>query len=182
VSSHSPVTAAILCTAILAISQSYGSHLLDSQSSEFQDTSDHVAFTANTQSPCFHSQPPIGIMGQPLTNFPSCGTLWGVKCIDGQPYNDCFDRNYLDWLTTIPWGVASEENLELSTAAKVLGEDSPFIEKHKLILHRKEKFIRVTIVRFFCVTCSFVVLLTKIASGSITSSIWSKRSCFWFYP
>ena len=46
-------------------------------------------------------------------------------------------RNYLDWLTTIPWGVASEENLELSTAAKVLGEDSPFIEKHKLILHRK---------------------------------------------
>jgi ATP-dependent Lon protease len=38
-----------------------------------------------------------------------------------------YGRNYLDWLTTSPWGVASEENLELSTAAKVLGEDFPFV-------------------------------------------------------
>uniref|UniRef100_A0A8C9FGK1 Lon protease homolog, mitochondrial n=1 Tax=Pavo cristatus TaxID=9049 RepID=A0A8C9FGK1_PAVCR len=32
-------------------------------------------------------------------------------------------RNYLDWLTSIPWGKCSEENLELSRAQAVLEED-----------------------------------------------------------
>ena len=32
-------------------------------------------------------------------------------------------RNYLDWLTTLPWGVTSTENLELDRAATVLDED-----------------------------------------------------------
>ena len=32
-------------------------------------------------------------------------------------------RNYLDWLTTLPWGVTSTENLELDRAAQVLDED-----------------------------------------------------------
>jgi Lon-like ATP-dependent protease len=32
-------------------------------------------------------------------------------------------RNYLDWLTSMPWGVTSEENLELSRASQVLDED-----------------------------------------------------------
>src|SRR5262249_16108067 len=32
-------------------------------------------------------------------------------------------RNYLDWLTSIPWGHASEENLDLKQAAIVLDED-----------------------------------------------------------
>ena len=32
-------------------------------------------------------------------------------------------RNYLDWLTIIPWGVASKENLDLGVAGKVLDED-----------------------------------------------------------
>jgi len=32
-------------------------------------------------------------------------------------------RNYLDWLTTLPWGVSSVENLELNRAAQVLDED-----------------------------------------------------------
>jgi len=32
-------------------------------------------------------------------------------------------RNYLDWLTSLPWGVSSVENLELNRAAKVLDED-----------------------------------------------------------
>lgn len=32
-------------------------------------------------------------------------------------------RNYLDWLTTLPWGVTSPENLELVRAAQVLDED-----------------------------------------------------------
>ena len=32
-------------------------------------------------------------------------------------------RNYLDWLTTLPWGVTSKENLDLKRAAVVLDED-----------------------------------------------------------
>ncbi|KAI1301831.1 Lon protease -like protein, mitochondrial [Halotydeus destructor] len=32
-------------------------------------------------------------------------------------------RNYLDWLTSLPWGKYSEENLELSKAKEVLEED-----------------------------------------------------------
>lgn len=32
-------------------------------------------------------------------------------------------RNYLDWLTTLPWGVMSEENLELQRAIEILDHD-----------------------------------------------------------
>uniref|UniRef100_T1JDZ4 Lon protease homolog, mitochondrial n=1 Tax=Strigamia maritima TaxID=126957 RepID=T1JDZ4_STRMM len=32
-------------------------------------------------------------------------------------------RNYLDWLTTLPWGLNSQENLDLEFAKKVLEED-----------------------------------------------------------
>ena len=32
-------------------------------------------------------------------------------------------RNYLDWLTSIPWGITSVENLDLQQAIKILDED-----------------------------------------------------------
>lgn len=32
-------------------------------------------------------------------------------------------RNYLDWATQVPWGVTSDDNLDLSHASKVLDED-----------------------------------------------------------
>ena len=32
-------------------------------------------------------------------------------------------RNYLDWLTNMPWGKCSEENLDLERAKQVLEED-----------------------------------------------------------
>ncbi len=32
-------------------------------------------------------------------------------------------RNYLDWLTNLPWGLTSEENLDLARARVVLDED-----------------------------------------------------------
>jgi len=32
-------------------------------------------------------------------------------------------RNYLDWLTSMPWGVTSTENLNLQDAIKILDED-----------------------------------------------------------
>lgn len=32
-------------------------------------------------------------------------------------------RNYLDWLTNIPWGKSSEENMDLERASEVLEQD-----------------------------------------------------------
>lgn len=32
-------------------------------------------------------------------------------------------RNYLDWLTSIPWGKTSEENMDLDRAETILNED-----------------------------------------------------------
>jgi len=32
-------------------------------------------------------------------------------------------RNYLDWLTNLPWGKYSEENLDLARAKEILEED-----------------------------------------------------------
>ncbi|CAH8632592.1 unnamed protein product [Heterobilharzia americana] len=32
-------------------------------------------------------------------------------------------RNYLDWLTALPWGVTSEEHLDIGSARKILDED-----------------------------------------------------------
>lgn len=32
-------------------------------------------------------------------------------------------RTYLDWITSLPWGISSDENLDLEQATKVLNED-----------------------------------------------------------
>ncbi|XP_020371186.1 lon protease homolog, mitochondrial isoform X1 [Rhincodon typus] len=40
-------------------------------------------------------------------------------------------RNYLDWLTTMPWGKCSEENMDLKRANKVLEEDHYGMEEVK---------------------------------------------------
>ena len=32
-------------------------------------------------------------------------------------------RNYLDWLTTIPWGISSKENLDIIKAENILNDD-----------------------------------------------------------
>lgn len=48
-------------------------------------------------------------------------------------------RNYLDWLTSIPWGKCSEENLELTRARAVLEEDHYGMDDvKKRILVRQE--------------------------------------------
>ena len=40
-------------------------------------------------------------------------------------------RNYLDWLTTLPWGISSEENLEINRASEILEEDHYGMEEIK---------------------------------------------------
>ncbi len=43
-------------------------------------------------------------------------------------------RTYLDWLTGLPWGVVSEDNLDLAHARQVLDEDHYNLEKIKVRL------------------------------------------------
>jgi ATP-dependent Lon protease len=40
-------------------------------------------------------------------------------------------RNYLDWLTTLPWGISSEENLDINRASEILEEDHYGMEEIK---------------------------------------------------
>lgn len=44
-----------------------------------------------------------------------CWNRWYHKC--------SVTRNYLDWLTNVPWGKTSDENIDLSHARQVLDED-----------------------------------------------------------
>lgn len=53
-------------------------------------------------------------------------------------------RNYLDWLTSLPWGVTRTENLDLKQAAQVLDEDHYGMEdvkKRILGTHLNIRFI-----------------------------------------
>ena len=38
-------------------------------------------------------------------------------------YFSSVTRNYLDWLTSIPWGIHSKENFNITQAREVLDED-----------------------------------------------------------
>jgi ATP-dependent Lon protease len=40
-------------------------------------------------------------------------------------------RNYLDWLVSLPWGTATEDNLDIAAAAQVLEEDHYGLQKVK---------------------------------------------------
>ncbi len=40
-------------------------------------------------------------------------------------------RNYLDWLTDMPWSKSSDNNVSIKTAAKVLEEDHYGLQKAK---------------------------------------------------
>eukprot|EP00092_Neocalanus_flemingeri_P058789 GFUD01070166.1.p1 GENE.GFUD01070166.1~~GFUD01070166.1.p1 ORF type:complete len:583 (+),score=168.38 GFUD01070166.1:52-1800(+) len=46
-----------------------------------------------------------------------------LRFLDAHSSEFSVTRNYLDWLTIIPWGVASEENLDLKVARTVLDDD-----------------------------------------------------------
>ncbi|XP_051174858.1 lon protease homolog, mitochondrial isoform X2 [Leptopilina boulardi] len=44
-------------------------------------------------------------------------------------------RNYLDWLTSMPWGVTSPENLNLQRAVEILNNDHYGMEDVKKLIH-----------------------------------------------
>lgn len=60
-------------------------------------------------------------------------------------------RNYLDWLTNIPWGKSSEENVDLERATKVLEEDHYGMEDvKKRILVFEYSFIYIKHAYLYC--------------------------------
>src|SRR3990170_4534359 len=40
-------------------------------------------------------------------------------------------RTYVDWLVSLPWGVETEDNLDLTDAERILNEDHYGLEKPK---------------------------------------------------
>merc|ERR1719228_1755769 len=54
-----------------------------------------------------------------------------LRFLDAHSSEFSVTRNYLDWLTVIPWGVASEENLDLAAARTVLDDDHYGLEDVK---------------------------------------------------
>ena len=46
-----------------------------------------------------------------------------LRFLDAHSSEFSVTRNYLDWLTVIPWGISSEENLDLKAARTVLDDD-----------------------------------------------------------
>ena len=61
--------------------------------------------------------------------------------------NDLFfsvSRNYLDWLTCIPWGAHSEENFGIKKAKEILDDDHYGLEdiKDRILVSRTSQFIK----------------------------------------
>lgn len=54
-----------------------------------------------------------------------------LRFLDSHSSEFSVTRNYLDWLTTIPWGISSAENLDLSQAEEVLNRDHYGLEDVK---------------------------------------------------
>ena len=62
---------------------------------------------------------PIPLIEVPV--WPRCSIHGFDLMIDF--FSSSVTRNYLDWLTSMPWGLYSEENLDLARARQVLDED-----------------------------------------------------------
>lgn len=46
-----------------------------------------------------------------------------VMFLSNRLYDFSVTRNYLDWLTSLPWSIQSEENLNLQRASEILDQD-----------------------------------------------------------
>jgi Lon-like ATP-dependent protease len=54
-----------------------------------------------------------------------------LRFLDSHSSEFSVTRNYLDWLTLIPWGLSSPENLDIKKAAEILDEDHYGLEDVK---------------------------------------------------
>ncbi|VDD77968.1 unnamed protein product [Mesocestoides corti] len=78
-------------------------------------------------------------------------------------------RNYLDWLTNLPWGLTSEENLDLARARVVLDEDHYGLDDVK-----RRILVRVSQPHLFCLPW----LLEFIAVSQLKGTTQGKIICF----
>jgi len=69
-------------------------------------------------------------------------------------------RNYLDWLTNLPWGKCSEENLDLDRAKQVLEEDHYGMDDVKKRILVRATVWAVSWLRLY-LTLVFVMLTTS---------------------
>ena len=75
----------------------------------------------------------VDLMGKCLFSLitPTDEELNKLRFLDNHSSEFNVTRNYLDWLTTIPWGISSKENLEISKAETILNEDHYGLEDVK---------------------------------------------------
>ena len=66
-------------------------------------------------------------------------------------------RNYLDWLTSLPWGHSSEENFDLQRARQVLDEDHYGLKdiKDRILVSQDEE----TSVSNMCFCLSIIIII-----------------------
>ena len=59
-------------------------------------------------------------------------------------YFSSVTRNYLDWLTSIPWGIHSKENFNITQAREVLDEDHYGLQdiKDRILVSYKVEILR----------------------------------------
>ena len=67
-----------------------------------------------------------------------------IRFLDNHSSEFNVTRNYLDWLTTIPWGISSKENLDIKKAQSILEEDHYGLEDVK---KRILEFIAVSLLK-----------------------------------
>lgn len=70
--------------------------------------------------------------------------LGKLRFLDNHSSEFNVTRNYLDWLTSIPWGVSSKENLDIKKAQEILEEDHYGLEDVK---KRILEFIAVSLLK-----------------------------------
>ena len=70
--------------------------------------------------------------------------LGKLRFLDNHSSEFNVTRNYLDWLTTIPWGISSKENLDIKKAQGILEEDHYGLEDVK---KRILEFIAVSLLK-----------------------------------
>lgn len=74
-------------------------------------------------------------------------------------------RNYLDWLTTLPWGISSEENLDINRASEILEEDHYGMEEIKKRILGKIIFFSSSDLKHICgISCllNFLILYFRV--------------------
>lgn len=73
-------------------------------------------------------------------------------------------RNYLDWLTNVPWGKTSDENIDLAHARQVLDEDHYGLQdiKDRILVRNTATYVNRDIYKYlYCFCCRNLLQLVN---------------------